>query len=236
MTGTAAPTDRQHKRPIAAWWHTLLLTVILLGIAARGAMFQAAPASAATAVHNVLPLYISLVVSEVILVYAVWRGIGGTGTTLTDLVGGRWETAGAVLKDVVRGIALWAVLSGVSAAWDRWAPLAGGVRSISPLLPHGPVEIVLWIVVSLVGGVAEEIVFRGYFHRQFEALTRNQWAALALQAALFGISHGYQGLSACIKITLIGGLFGLLALWNRSLRPGMVAHVWTDIAGGVFRI
>jgi len=98
------------------------------------------------------------------------------------------------------------------------------------------VEIVVWIAVSLVGGVAEEIVFRGYFQRQFEALTQSRWVALALQAVLFGVSHGYQGVSACLKITVIGVLFGLLALWRRSLRPGMVAHVWTDIASGIFRI
>jgi membrane protease YdiL (CAAX protease family) len=50
-----------------------------------------------------------------------------------------------------------------------------------------------------------------------------------MQALLFGVSHGYQGLSSTVKITIYGGLFGLLAVWRRSLRPGIAAHVLTDI-------
>jgi hypothetical protein len=53
---------------------------------------------------------------------------------------------------------------------------------------------------------------------------------------LFGISHGYQGIEACVKIACYGALFGLLALWRRSLRPGMVAHAGSDILGGIFGI
>ncbi len=36
-----------------------------------------------------------------------------------------------------------------------------------------------------------------------------------------------------ITITVYGALFGLLAWWRRSLRPGMIAHAWTDIFSGV---
>lgn len=236
MIGVATLGEHPYKSPVAAWRHTALLTVILLGIAARGAMFQAAPASAATPVHNALPLYLSLLIAEILLVYAVWAGMRRTGTTLTGLIGGRWKTARDVLFDVLRGIVVWVLLTAIAGAWDRWAPLAGQARSISPLLPQGPVEIAVWIALSLVAGVAEEIVFRGYFQRQLEALTQSRWAALALQAALFGVSHGYQGVRACLKITVIGGLFGLVAVWRHSLRPGMIAHVWTDIASGLFRI
>jgi hypothetical protein len=30
---------------------------------------------------------------------------------------------------------------------------------------------------------------------------------------------------------LFGVLFGLLAVWRKSLRPCMIAHAWTDIFG-----
>jgi hypothetical protein len=46
-----------------------------------------------------------------------------------------------------------------------------------------------------------------------------------------GIAHGYQGLRNCLAIAIYGALFTLLALWRKSLRPGMIAHAWTDIAG-----
>ena len=59
--------------------------------------------------------------------------------------------------------------------------------------------------------------------------------ALFLQAAVFGIAHGYQGLRNCVAIAIYGALFTLLALWRKSLRPGMIAHAWTDIAAGLLR-
>jgi membrane protease YdiL (CAAX protease family) len=104
------------------------------------------------------------------------------------------------------------------------------------MLPQRAVELLLWIGVSISAGFCEELVFRGYFLKQFEAFAHSRWVALFLQAVLFGISHGYQGIEACVKIACYGALFGLLALWRRSLRPGMVAHAGSDILGGIFGI
>jgi membrane protease YdiL (CAAX protease family) len=234
---STASLDESRKRiPIAPWWHTLLITVILLGIAVGGAMFQTSRIQVTQSVHNVFPLYMSVLVSELVLLYAVWRGIRQTGTTLGGLVGRNWRTPGDVLRDVLLAIGFWAVVIAASGAWDRLSPVAGPLHSINPLLPRGVGESVTWILLSIVAGIVEEIVFRGYFLRQFEALTQTQWAAVTLQAVLFGVTHGYQGLAACIKITLIGVMFGVLAVWRKSLRPGIIAHAWTDIASGVLGI
>lgn len=89
---------------------------------------------------------------------------------------------------------------------------------------------------SVSAGICEKLVFRGYFQRQFQVFTHSKWIALFLQAALFGISHGYQGLEASVKIALFGALYGLFALWRGSLRPGMIAHAGGDILSGIFRI
>ena len=91
----------------------------------------------------------------------------------------------------------------------------------------------LWVLLSISAGFSEELAFRGYLQRQFTALTGRTSQALLLQAAVFGIAHGYQGLQACLAIALYGALFTLLALWRKSLRPGMIAHAWTDIASGL---
>jgi hypothetical protein len=122
-------------------------------------------------------------------------------------------------------------------AWSRYRWLGSGhAASIQTLLPRSAMEIFLWIAVSISAGICEELVFRGYLQRQFEAFTHSRWIALILQAALFGISHGYQGVEACMKIVAFGGLFGLIALYRGSLRPGMMAHAWTDIMSGIFGI
>ena len=78
--------------------------------------------------------------------------------------------------------------------------------------------------VSIVAGVCEEIVFRGYLQRQLPI-------GVASQAIVFGVSHGYQGVRSIINITVIGLLFGVAAKWRRGLVPGMIAHAATDIAG-----
>jgi len=88
----------------------------------------------------------------------------------------------------------------------------------------------------LLAAAVEELVFRGYFQKQFEALTRSQWAALSMQGAIFGIAHGYQGFGATVAITFYGVLFGSLAIRRGSLRPGMIAHGATNILAGVFGI
>jgi hypothetical protein len=76
--------------------------------------------------------------------------------------------------------------------------------------------------VAVSAGFCEELVFRGYFQRQFLALTGSAGAAVALQALVFGVGHSYEGAWAVAKITAYGILFGLLAAWRRSLRPGML--------------
>ena len=119
--------------------------------------------------------------------------------------------------------------------WDDWVSPDQAV-SIQDLLPQGPLESLLWIGVSVSAGICEEITFRGYFQRQFFALTGNRFIALLIQAVLFGIGHGYQGIQACLRIVLIGVMFGLLTLWRKSLRPAMMAHSALDIVSGILRV
>ena len=57
--------------------------------------------------------------------------------------------------------------------------------------------------------------------------------AVLAQAVLFGLAHGYQGIKNVVVITVLGLLYGLLALGRGNLRPGMLAHVWSDVYGGL---
>jgi len=227
----------RHPRPIAPIWHTALLLVVFIGMAVGGAVLQqhAAPTRALPRPGSVIPLYLSLLVMEWGLVLYVRRGIRHSGTSIRDLVGGRWSRPRDVIADVLLALAAWGVWTALALAWERWM-VPDHAATVGTLLPRHPVEIALWVAISVTAGFVEELVFRGYLQAQFHAWTRRRTAALFLQAALFGISHGYQGVQACLKIGLYGLLMGTLALGRRSLRPGMIAHAWTDIAGGIFRI
>ena len=233
MTASAAPVEP--PLPVASARHTMILVAVLLTLALRGATLGTA-GGGATKPPPLVPLYLSLIAAEWALVWAVARGIRRSGTTLRALVGGRWRTTGDVAADVVRALACWATVKLLVRTW-QWLPVLGDApHAVAPLLPHSAAELALWTALSVSAGVAEEVLFRGYFQRQFAAWTGSAWAALALQAVLFGASHGYQGLDASLRITLVGAIFGALALWRRSLRPGIIAHAWTDVASGVLRL
>jgi len=101
------------------------------------------------------------------------------------------------------------------------------------ILPHAGVEIALWIALSITAGICEETIFRGYLQRQFIALTKNVPTGIFLSAAAFGLAHAYQGSRMVILIGLYGAMFGILAHWRGSVRPGMIAHAWQDSLNGV---
>ncbi len=227
-----------HSKLVAPRWHTALLVALFLGLTVGGALFQRqAQAQPGTLLEHprVLPLYLSLIAMEWGLFLYVWKGgLRRTGTQLRDLIGGRWRSPADFAVDVGLAAGLWTANMIVDKGIDRWLP--SHAASIQTLLPRRPSEILLWIGVCVSAGICEEVVFRGYFQKQFEAFTGSRWIALFLQAALFGIAHGYQGLEACFKIAVYGAMFGLLAIWRGSLRPGMIAHTGTDILSGIFGI
>jgi uncharacterized protein len=224
---------------IAPRWHTVLFVALFLTLALSGALFQREARSQPGGLQqhpHVVPLYLSLIAMEWGLFLYVWKGgLRRSGTTLRELIGGRWGSVKDVAVDAGLALGLWTVWIIVEKGWDRWVGL-GHAASIQTFLPRRASEILLWVGVSVSAGVCEELVFRGYFQRQFEVFTRSKWIALFLQAALFGISHGYQGLEACVKIAIFGTFYGLLARWRGSLRPGMIAHSGSDILSGIFGI
>ena len=226
-------------RPIAPIAHTIALVLLFLVLAAGGAIFQQRAAGHATtlpAPSRPTTLYLSLIAMEWGLVlYVVRGGLRRTGTSLRDVVGGRWSRPRDVVRDVVVALAAWGVWTLLSWIASRAAG-PEHAASVQSLLPRHPIDLALWVALSLSAGFAEELVFRGYLFTQFRALTRSTGLALIMQSVLFGVSHGYQGVRACATISVYGLLFGALALMNRSLRPGMIAHAWTDIAAGLFRI
>ena len=224
---------------IAPRWHTALFVALFLALTLGGVLFQREARSQPGKLlqhPNVVPLYLSLIAMEWGLLLYVWKGgLRRTGTKLRELIGGRWQTPKDVAVDAGLALGLWTVWALVERGWDLWLG-AAHAASIQTFLPRRGLEILLWVGVSVSAGICEEVVFRGYFQRQFEAFTRSKWIALCLQAVLFGVSHGYQGVEACVKIALFGALYGALALWRRSLRPGIIAHAGSDILSGIFGI
>jgi membrane protease YdiL (CAAX protease family) len=237
MSTIAMPQTLSSKaEPVAPWFHTIILAFIFLGLAAAGAIFQrrASAHPLSTGSSHIL-LYLSVIAMEYGLFRYVSAGLARRGVTMKSLIGGSWNSLRDVLRDAGLALGIWVIWSGVERLWGHIFDI-GHAASIQTFLPRKPLEIALWIVVSMSAGISEEIAFRGYFQRQFGALTGNKWAAVCLQAVLFGVAHGYQGIQATARIALFGALFGVLAIWRGTLRPGIMAHAFGDILSGIFGI
>lgn len=181
--------------------------------------------------RNVVPLYLSVIALEWGLVATVRGAVNDRGLKLRDLIGGRWSS----WKDVVRDVAICIPFLIV---WEATARLMHRLlgpdqaKSIGSLLPQSSIEVVLWIAVSISAGICEEIVFRGYFQKQFAAYTHSVVGGVLLQGVVFGLGHSYQGLKQVVIIAILGVLYGWFAAWLRNLRSNMIAHAFTDIWSG----
>jgi len=225
------------RRLLAPRWHTAGLAGILLATFAAGALWQgkaaAAPGPGPVPAHRgVLGIYATAIFLDAALFYYVWAFTSKNGTPLRALVGGRWASMKDFLTDAAIAAPFWVV-------WEWTADFVHGIlgrstaKSVDVLLPRTPAEIGLWILVCLTAGFCEEAVFRGYLQKQLELLSGNAAIAIAGQAICFGVAHGYQGWHNVVVITTLGALYGLLLLWRRSTRPGMIAHAWADFYGGL---
>lgn len=214
---------------MAPAWHTVVLLVALLGLSLAGARSQNLPFAGA---YGRAPGYILVMIVEWVTVAFIWYGVRLRGFSLHDLIGGAWPRLMTILLDL--GIAVGflvistLILNGISHLLK-----AAPNEAIRNALPRTPIESILWVFLSLTAGFCEEIIFRGYLQRQFLALTGSAAGGIVLQGIAFGAGHGYQGWRYMLIIAVFGILFGLLAQWRRSLRPGMMAHALQDGVGGL---
>ena len=216
--------------PLASARHFRRLIYITLGIAVA-MLLQARGGVAPAARGSRIPLYLSLIVVELVLVWFVAIGVRARGFKLVDAIGQRWRNVGSALIDIVcaAGTAAFLRFLGpfLSELLGRWASTTGF------LLPSTWSERAIWIAVSIAAGACEEIVYRGYLQRQLWSFTRSLSAALFLQSVIFAAGHLYQGWKPALVTAAYGLVFGLVAAWRRSIIPGAIAHAIVDIMGGL---
>lgn len=143
-----------------------------------------------------------------------------------ELVGARWNHWRAVVRDL--GIAS-ATLLGMGVIGSLSNALLGPLQKETAAFramvsPQTSLEALAFLAAALSAGFVEEFVFRGYMQRQCQALLGHTILASALQVIIFTAGHVYQGWTRLIPVLLIGVLLTVVALWRRSLVPGMIAH------------
>jgi membrane protease YdiL (CAAX protease family) len=235
---TAPPLEPPQRPGIAPALHTLVLLALLLGMSLLGANSQHKFSSQ----YGKSALYLATIAWEWVMVGYIWLGIRRR-TSLRELIGRRWQSVEDALLDFGLGVGLWvaiiallAVLAfsmGMVNTKDTAHAMQETKDKLGFIMPATNLELLLFMAVSATAGICEEIIFRGYFQKQFVALTHSAIAGAVIQALIFGAAHGYEGGKRMAMIAAEGLLFGVVALWRRSLRPGMVAHFTQDAVGGI---
>ncbi len=236
-SSTLNPPAPQRKL-IAPLWHTIVFILILLANSYLTAISLPKIAAGASSKQRVFE-YLFTIGWELVLLAIVWIGIRMRGVTIRELIGGRWDRvedvfidlaiagAGVVAAYIVVGLA--SVLLGLA----RPERIADSKKLADMLAPSSLQLLALFIVLSAFAGIIEEILFRGYLQKQFAALTGKAYLGLIIQAAVFGLGHGYEGWQRMVAIFCLGCFFGTLALLRKSLRPGMMTHAMFDSLQGI---
>jgi len=197
-----------------------------------------------------LAIYASTFIWQWSMFAIIVIGVRLHGARVGALLGRRWRSLEDVLLDVVIAILFWMgaamVLFGLKllAGWitgsglpplghatpqQTQQALDQALKPIRGLIPQNHLQYAMWILTASTAGIVEEFIFRGYLQRQFVSLTKNAAMGIAISAALFGAAHAYQGMVNVVIIGCYGALFGMLAHYRRSIKPGMIAHAWQDI-------
>jgi membrane protease YdiL (CAAX protease family) len=209
-------------KQIAPPWHTACVLLILAGFGWLSIFLRVG--SDREKVSN-LALYSIVIAFEwALLAFCLWR----TDVEFVGYVGRAMKNPRALLWDIPVAIALGGFLVLISPSIIRMLGEAGW-PSLAGMLPKGGAEIALWMVMSITAGICEETIFRGYLQQQFSGWTGSVLAGIVVQAAVFGVCHGYQGWKKLALISIWGLVFGLCVWWRKGLRANMIAHAVLDM-------
>jgi hypothetical protein len=184
-----------------------------------------------------LPVYLFIIAAEWLVVLFIWLGRPWGGASLRTLAGDFAPTWRSILRDLGLAVAFLiganVVLGLESSLLTRFlqGPSNEAMRAF---LPQGSLERAVFLLLAITAGICEETIFRGYLQRQFTGWTKSAALGIALQGILFGGYHAPLGLVSMITNGVCGALlYGTLAAWRRSLRPGMIAHTLNDAVGAL---
>jgi len=228
---SGSPVLRNSDQLIASRVHTI---VVLAAVAAwaYGASLAVARLNSQLHPHRVR-LYLFSIGEEWLMFALILGGVLRARTPINCVIGERWHSVREVARDIGIAAACWVAAALVVFLVKLLLGVTNLGNLVLALLPSSTLEFALWFGLSVSAGICEETCFRGYLQRQLIMMTGSKLAGILLAAATFGLAHLYQGWRMATVIGLYGLMFGMLAHWRRSVRPGMIAHAWQDALTGV---
>lgn len=254
------PEAAPPRRDIAPVWHTIILILVIIGVSLLGVHRH--PGGAGIGASNRIRTYAMTAGLELILMGWAALGVWLRRIPLRSLFGTLSFSLRSIAIDAGIAILFWVgslmTLATIALMWvsiqtaithkppvqiqtgRNGQPTISkasedeAARAVVQLAPTNGKEAMCWLLLCALVGVAEELVFRGYFQSQFTAWARGAaWSGVVFSALMFGAAHGYEGVRAMFLLAVFGALFSLLALFRRNLRAGIFAHSWHDAIAGL---
>lgn len=259
LTSPQIPPTPKVVTGIAPVWHTVILVAAIIAVSFLGVQRHAGGAGIGET--NRLRTYGVTACLELGLMAWVLLGIRLKQISLRSLLGDVRMSLRSIALDAGIALLFWIgslmTLATIALMWmsiqaaitHKPIPIQTGqgrkttlpttpedqaARAVVQLAPENSKEVVAWLLLCVLVGFAEELVFRGYFQSQFTAWARGAaWAGVVFSSLVFGAAHGYEGVRAMFLLSVFGALFALLALFRKNLRTGMFAHTWHDAFAGL---
>jgi membrane protease YdiL (CAAX protease family) len=164
---------------------------------------------------------------------AIWLA-GGRSLEALGLTALREGPASGLIFGLAGGASIGLVLRPLAAAISgkARAALRRQMAKLEAFLPKTGEQLAWGLIVSLFAGLCEEIAYRGYLIPYCRAFL-DEWPALILAAALFGIAHLYQGAAGVFMTAVLGLAFGFIYVETGSLALPIALHAAVDISAMV---
>jgi membrane protease YdiL (CAAX protease family) len=116
----------------------------------------------------------------------------------------------------------------------RWKSRdASSKQRLYRMVPHTPSELLPYVLVCLVAGVAEEFVYRGVMTELLQRITGIAVVTIVALSLSFAVGHAMQGWRGAAGVFGIALLFHVLVWLAQSLLPVMVVHFAYDLTAGM---
>jgi uncharacterized protein len=109
------------------------------------------------------------------------------------------------------------------------------MNNISSLTPKTTVARIIFIIMGLTAGLAEEIVYRGFAIKALLSNKINKWLAVFAATIPFIFQHGLKSIDQFWWFLTWGVIFGILFLWLKKLTFNIIIH-WIVILSAMIAI
>lgn len=161
---------------------------------------------------------------------ALVLGALGPGLEAMGLGPVGWDVLGSTAGIVAVGAAL------LVAVFHMGRRLTDTLESpfLRHLIPRTGPERTVFTGLSLVAGLGEEVIYRGYLLALLTPALGGAWVAAGVTSAAFGVLHAYQGPVGILRTGLLGFVFAASVVETGSLWPAVIVHTLVDLVGGLW--